>query len=417
MHARDMRASQPLADPAALRRRPRPWSALFRVAVAVPVVAACCLVLLLVADVLTDTVSWQVTEPRGSVESFAFADGFRFFGTWERVVRLELAAQGLTASEVDALFSDAEALRKFRARNRVELMFSADGSPLRWVVTGSRDGRVEDVGLMSGRAGRRALEEAADPSRRAVLNPWLDLAFLGKDASRTPLMAGLSGALVGSLWVTALVILMAVPVGVGAAVYLEEYAPDNRLTRLLEVNLRNLAGVPSIVYGILGLTLFVRLMGLGPVVLAGALTLALLVLPVVVIVTREAVRRVPASLREAAYGLGATKAQVIGTVVLPNAVGGIVTGVILAVARAIGETAPLLLVGAAAFVPRLPSGPLSDFTVLPIQIYAWVSENDPEFQHVASAGIVVLLLVLAALYLTAFVLRGRFARPGAGGDA
>jgi phosphate transport system permease protein len=162
------------------------------------------------------------------------------------------------------------------------------------------------------------------------------------------------------------------------------------------------------VYGILGLTVFVRLLGLGPVVLAGALTLTLLVVPVVVVAAREAIRAVPDSLRQAAYGLGATRSQVIARVVLPNAIAGITTGVILAVARAIGETAPLLVIGAAAFVPRPPDGPLSLFTAIPIQVYTWVSENDVEFTHVASAAIVVLLLVLGVLYSLAFYLRRRY---------
>lgn len=223
-------------------------------------------------------------------------------------------------------------------------------------------------------------------------------------------MAGLVSALFGTLWVIGLVTLISLPVGVGTAIYLEEYAPDNTYTRFLEVNLRNLAGVPSIVYGILGLSVFVRLARIGPTVLAAALTLSLLVLPVVVIAAREAVRAVPDSLCQASYGLGATRWQTVSRVVLPNAVNGIVTGVILAVARAIGETAPLLLVGAAAFVPRLPDGPLSTYTVIPIQIFSWISENDPEFQHVASAGIITLLGVLFLLYAFAFVVRRRFER-------
>jgi phosphate transport system permease protein len=204
--------------------------------------------------------------------------------------------------------------------------------------------------------------------------------------------------------------LIAIPLGVAAAVYLEEYAADNWLTRVLEVNLRNLAGVPSIVYGILGLTLFVRFMHLGPVILSGALTLSLLVVPVVIITAREAIKGVPSTMRQAAYGLGATKSQVSFRVVLPAALSSIVTGVILALARAVGETAPLLLIGAAAFVPGLPRGPLDQFTVLPIQIYSWVGENDPEFAHVASAAILVLLLMIGVLYAAAFWLRRKFER-------
>ena len=346
----------------------------------------------------------------GSGQTFAWVEGFRGFGTWGRVVRLELAAQGLSEQEVEALFADSDELRKFRARNRVELMWSANGQPWRWVVANSRDRREEDYGLFTGLRNRSTLLEGLEEGQNLYLNPWLDLSFFRKNASRTPIMAGLVSALFGTLWVIGLVILISLPVGVGTAIYLEEYAPDNTYTRFLEVNLRNLAGVPSIVYGILGLSVFVRLARIGPTVLAAALTLSLLILPVVVIAAREAIRAVPDSLRQASYGLGATRWQTVSRVVLPNAVNGIVTGMILAVARAIGETAPLLLVGAAAFVPRLPDGPLSTYTVIPIQIFSWISENYPEFQHVASAGIITLLGILFLLYAFAFVVRRHFER-------
>ncbi|MBW7915561.1 MAG: phosphate ABC transporter permease PstA [Trueperaceae bacterium] len=359
----------------------------------------------LLVDVALDTVSWQVVEPAGSGESFAFLDGFALAGSWERVVRLELAARGVNPEAADALLADREQRRLFAARNRVRLMWAVDGAPLRWVVSSSRDRLVRDEGLLAGARAYRELMAEAGPGRQLYLNPWLNPGFLRRLPSRTPLLAGVGPALAGSLWVIGLVALIAVPLGVGAAVYLEEYGGRSRAARLLEVNLRNLAGVPSVVYGILGLTVFVRLMRLGPVVLAAALTLALLVLPVVVVATREGLRAVPDSLRQAAYGLGAAKSQVVFKVVLPAARAGVVTGVILAVARAIGETAPLLIIGAAAFVPGVPSGPLSQFTVLPIQIYSWVGENDPEFAHLASAGIVVLLVVLALMYAVAARLR------------
>ncbi len=384
--------------------------AAFRMVTFIPVVLAVILILALLADVTLNSISWQVVEPRGSGQTFAWVEGFRGFGTWGRVVRLELAAQGLSAQEVEALFADSDELRKFRARNRVELMWSANGQPWRWVVANSRDRREEDYGLFTGLRNRSALLEGLEEGQNLYLNPWLDLSFFRKNASRTPIMAGLVSALFGTLWVIGLVILISLPVGVGTAIYLEEYAPDNTYTRFLEVNLRNLAGVPSIVYGILGLSVFVRLARIGPTVLAAALTLSLLILPVVVIAAREAIRAVPDSLRQASYGLGATRWQTVSRVVLPNAVNGIVTGMILAVARAIGETAPLLLIGAAAFVPRLPDGPLSTYTVIPIQIFSWISENDPEFQHVASAGIITLLGVLFLLYAFAFVVRRRFER-------
>lgn len=380
----------------------------FHLAVLVPTLLALAVLAALLVDVLTDTVSWQVVEPRGSGESFSFWEGFSLGGSWERVVRLELAAQGRTEGEVDALLADKEERRKLAARNRVELMWWADGLPLRWVVTSSRDVLVSDRGLLAGWGERRALLAGLEPGQHLYLNPWLDASFFTKSASRTPLMAGLASALLGTLWVIALVIVIAVPLGVAAAIFLEEYSQDNRFTRVLEVNLRNLAGVPSIVYGILGLSVFVRLMGLGPVILAAALTLSLLVVPIVVIAAREGIRSVPGSLRQAAHGLGATKSQVAFRVVLPAASSSIVTGVILGVARALGETAPLLVIGAAVFVPTLPDGPLAQYTALPIQIYSWVGENEPEFAHVASAGIVVLLGVLVLLYAVAFWLRRKY---------
>lgn len=383
---------------------------LFQAATLVPTLLALLLLGLLLADLVTDSVSWIVVEPHNSGESFAFFDGFALAGSWERVVRLELAAQGATPAATDALLNDPELRRKFAARNRVELMWSVNGRPLRWVVTSSQDRRVLDVPLLQGSRQRAALLAALRPGQNLYLNPWLDLGLLSKNASRTPLMAGLAPALLGTLWVSLLVLLIAIPLGVAAAIYLEEYAADNWLTRVLEINLRNLAGVPSIVYGILGLTLFVRLMRLGPVILSGALTLSLLVVPVVIIAAREAIKGVPSTMRQAAYGLGATKSQVAFRVVLPAALSSIVTGVILAVARAMGETAPLLLIGAAAFVPGLPRGPLDQFTVLPIQIYSWVGENDPEFAHVASAAILVLLLLIGVLYAAAFWLRRKFER-------
>ncbi|MEX2534376.1 MAG: phosphate ABC transporter permease PstA [Trueperaceae bacterium] len=380
---------------------------LFAFITLVPVILAMLFVAVLLIDVVTDTVSWQVVNPATSGESFSWLQA-PFGG--QRVVRLELAAQGLDQAEIRETLSDQEERRLFFARNRVELMLFTNDGPFRWVVTSSRDRRVADYGLLAGARNLDGVRQGLGAEERLYLNPWLDASFFNRNASRTPVVAGLRSALAGTLWVIALVILIALPLGIGTAIYLEEYAADNRFTRTIDVNIRNLAGVPSIVYGILGLYVFVRLAGMGPSVLAAALTLALLILPVVVIASREAIRSVPGTLRQASYGLGATKWQTVSRVVLPNAIPGIVTGVILAVARAIGETAPLLLVGAAAFVPYLPDGLLSSYTVIPVQIYSWVGENDPEFRHVASAAILVLLTVLVVLYAIAFYLRRRFER-------
>lgn len=371
-----------------------------------PVVIALVALVVLLGDVLLDTFSWQVVTPAGSGQTFAFAEGLQT----NRVIRLELAAQGLGQAEVDEFMADPEELRKFKLRNRVQLMWQTPQGAFRWTVVSIRDQLEENYSLWSGWRQLGEIRKNLQDGQIYYLNPWLDQSFFNFNASRSPATAGLRGATLGSLWVVFLVVIFILPVGTGAAIYLEEYSARNRLSRFIEINIRNLAGVPSIVYGVLGLYLFVRLMNIGPTVLAASLTLGLLVLPIVVIAAREAIRAVPDSLRQAAYGLGASKWQTVSRVVLPYAAPGIATGILLAVARAIGETAPLLLVGAAAFVPFDPYGPLSEYTVLPVQIYSWISENDPEFRNVAAAAIGVLLAILIAFNWLILQVRRRFAR-------
>jgi phosphate transport system permease protein len=240
--------------------------------------------------------------------------------------------------------------------------------------------------------------------------PRLSWQFLTSYPSRRASNAGVFPALIGSLYVIALTALMAVPVGVAAAVYLEEYGAKGRIGRIIEINIANLAGVPSIVYGLLGLGLFVRAMALGRSVAAGAATLALLVLPVVILSTREALRAVPKSLREGSYALGATKWQTTQYQVLPAAVPGILTGIILSLSRAIGETAPLITIGALTYVPFVPDSIRSPFTVLPIQIFNWVSRPQAGFAANAAAGILVLLVLLVAMNATAVLIRDRLQR-------
>jgi phosphate transport system permease protein len=206
----------------------------------------------------------------------------------------------------------------------------------------------------------------------------------------------------------ALVAALSFPLGVGAAIYLEEYAPQNWFTRLLQTNIANLAGVPSIVYGILGLTVFVRFFALERSVLSGAMTLSLLILPVVIIASQEAIRAVPNTLREASYGLGATRWQTIRHHVLPVAMPGILTGTILALSRAIGETAPLIMIGALTFIAFDPRSPMDPFTVLPIQIFNWTARPQADFHTLAAGAIVVLLVVLLLMNATAIVLRNRY---------
>ena len=240
--------------------------------------------------------------------------------------------------------------------------------------------------------------------------PHLDVGFLTGVPSRRPERAGVLPAVVGSVELGVLVAAIAFPLGVAAGIYLEEYARASRLNQLLRTNIANLAGVPSIVYGIFGLALFVRALGLGYTLLAAALTLSLLILPVVIIATMEAIRSVPSSQREAAYALGATRWQVVGGAVLPAAAPGIMTGIILAMARAIGETAPLILIGAVAFVTYLPNPVDGGYTVLPIQVYSWAARFQPEFQEISATAIIVLLVVLAMLNVLAIVVRVRLSR-------
>ena len=237
--------------------------------------------------------------------------------------------------------------------------------------------------------------------------PRLDGQFLTSFPSRIASRAGIFPALVGSLYLIGLTALIAVPIGLGAAVYLEEYRGESRLASLIEVNIANLAGVPSIIYGMLGLGLFVRALGMGRSLLAGACTMALLVLPIIIMASREALRTVPRSIREASFALGATRWQTIRQVVLPTAAPGILTGTILAISRAIGETAPLIVVGALAYVTFIPDGPGSRFTALPIQIFNWVSRPQEAFLANAAAGIVVLLSTMLVLNALAVWLRIR----------
>lgn len=259
------------------------------------------------------------------------------------------------------------------------------------------------------------------------MRSWVSRGFLTRPQSPRPEIAGVRTAIIGSLWVVMITAIFSLPVGVGAALYMEEYATDNRLNRLIQTNINNLAGVPSIIYGMLGLVIFVRVMVVftsgsflgnspagespsGRTIISAGLTLGLLVLPLVIINAQEAIKAVPRSLREASFGLGATKWQTVRSHVLPNALPGILTGAILAVARALGETAPLVVVGASTAITFDPDGPFSKFTVLPIQIFQWTSRPQAEFQNIAAAAIIVLLVLLFALNATAVVLRNRYSR-------
>jgi phosphate transport system permease protein len=270
--------------------------------------------------------------------------------------------------------------------------------------------------------------EVAQKYPQAVLRfeSWVDGAFLISPQSSDAMRAGVRTAILGSLWNIAIAIAFAFPIGVGAAIYLEEYASDNVVNRIIQTNINNLAGVPSIIYGMLGLAIFVRLLehltsgavfgvtdattANGRTIVSAGMTLGLLVLPLIIINAQEAIKAVPNSLRQASFGLGATQWQTVWHHVLPGALPGILTGTILAISRAIGETAPLVVIGASTFITVDPNGPFSKFTTLPIQIYQWTSRPQDVFRNIAAAAILVLLALLLSLNATAVLLRNRFSR-------
>jgi phosphate transport system permease protein len=222
--------------------------------------------------------------------------------------------------------------------------------------------------------------------------------------------SGMKSALVGTIYMLLIMAPISFIFGVGAAIYLEEYASKNRFTRLIQLNISTLAGVPSIVYGILGLALFVRLLALDKSLIAGALTMTLLVLPIIIVSAQEAIRAVPKSRRDASFALGATKWQTVARSVMPSAIPGILTGVILAMSRAIGETAPLVMIGALTYVAYLPKGITDSFTVIPIQVYNWLSKPKVEFQELAASGIIVLLALLLLMNFSAILLRNKYSK-------
>ncbi|MDY0234764.1 MAG: phosphate ABC transporter permease PstA [Gudongella sp.] len=239
---------------------------------------------------------------------------------------------------------------------------------------------------------------------------WLDWKFLTSNLSIFPEKAGIKGAIIGTLFLMMIVIPVTLILGVSTAIYLEEYATEGKLQRLVKVNISNLASVPSVIFGLLGLTVFSRMLGLGSSILAGGLTMSLLVLPIVVVASQEALRAVPGFLREASFGMGADKWTTIWRVVLPVSIPGILTGAILAISRAIGETAPLVVLGIPTLIMKIPTGVMDDFTVMPIQIYYWTLDTvlTPEYAYLASATIVVLLLTLFMLNLVAIIIRNKF---------
>lgn len=336
-----------------------------------------------------------------------FADRLVFEPTasWDALCASEDATSGCTAT----------------ARDRANILNLVEERLIQPTVVATYE-------LMPSLFNREAIEAeiaASFPGARAQFRSWLSGRFIASPQSDNPQFAGVRTAIFGSLWVIVVTIGFSVPVGVGAAIYLEEFAPRNRVTSLIQTNINNLAGVPSIIYGMLGLAVLVRTLGPvmsgsflgeasasenGRTILAAGLTLGLLILPIIIIASQEAIRAVPNSLRQAGLALGATRWQTVRSHVLPAAFPGIMTGTILAVARAIGETAPLIVVGASTFITTDPTSIFSKFTVLPIQIFQWTSRPQDEFRNLAAAAILVLLAMLLTLNAGAVILRNRYSK-------
>lgn len=338
-----------------------------------------------------------------------------------------LLAANLTSTQLEAIVLEQIVKQEvLQSWNFIDSVFN------RGAVEQTVQDRIAGVGL-SPTLSADQQKEAKDQWQNATIEwrSWLNIDLLEKSMSATATDAGVRGALVGSIWVLTLTMGIAAPLGIGAAIYLEEYARDSnyrskwiqRFNTVIEINIRNLAGVPSIIYGLLGLAIFARALGFftsgqvftgeeatGRTILTASLTLALVILPVIIINAQEAIRAVPKSIREASYGLGATKWQTVSQQVIPAALPGILTGIILSLSRAVGETAPLIVVGAAVFLSQDPSGPFSAFTTLPIQIFNWAALPSDQFRNLSSAAIIILLIMLLALNAIAIVVRQRYSR-------
>ena len=237
---------------------------------------------------------------------------------------------------------------------------------------------------------------------------WFDWQFFNSFPSRKPEIAGIKAAFYGTVWVMSITALLSIPIGISTALYLEMFADDSKFNKFIKVNISNLAGVPSIIYGILGMAIFVEFFQMGRVILAGALTMTLLILPIIIIASQEAIKQVPSYYMDAALALGATKWQAVVKVILPQSIPGIVSGFILAMSRAIGESAPMIAISALVYITFLPEGPLDRFTVMPIQIYNWISQPQDGFRGLAAAGIILLLIMLLSLNSLAIFLRDYF---------
>lgn len=386
------------------------WRGLFFLSIVFSLLA----LLTLVLNIANDSFGLIATET--AVDSAELTGG-RELGELSEAELLAIIDENLSRRVRDRLNRE----QPLEERSQEQLVAIVDTEVLKTTL-------VATYPLWESLTGRAAIEaELREKNPRAELqwHSWISWEFITTPMSSVALNAGVRTAILGTLWVTGLTALFAIPIGVLAAIYLEEYA-DGRTwyNKLIQTNINNLAGVPSIIYGMLGLAIFVRVLeyftsgkafGLaadatanGRTVISAAMTMALLILPIIIIASQEAIRAVPSSLRQGSYGLGATKWQTVWNIVLPQAFPGILTGIILAVSRAAGETAPLILVGASTFIVSDPSGPFSKFTVLPIQVYNWTSRPEAEFKAVAAAAIITLLIIILICNATAVLLRNYF---------
>ena len=397
----------------ARHRRGRFWYFIFRASTLVGVIA----LIVLLLNIVNSAFGYVAIENQISPEELAINDI-----PLEQLHPIDLVS--ILEEHVSAgLFRRWESEKSWTERSRKEiynLVMKRVVSPTvldTWSLQKSLFARQEIVAEI----------EENYPHATLEFKSWLTPDFISTPQSPNPERAGVRTAILGSLWTIAITILFAFPLGVGAAIYLEEYAQDNRINQLIQTNINNLAGVPSIVYGMLGLAIFVRVLepitsgaafGLvadstvanGRTIISAGMTLGLLILPLIIINAQEAIKAVPSSLRQASYGMGATRWQTIWYHVLPNAIPGILTGTILAISRAIGETAPLVVVGASTFITFDPKGPFSKFTTLPIQIYQWTARPQDEFRNIAAAAILVLLLLLLSMNAIAVLLRNKYAK-------
>jgi phosphate transport system permease protein len=389
------------------------WRAIFQLSTIVGIVVLTALLI----NVLNQTFGLAAVQDAIEPETLAI-DGVPL----EELDKAQLV-EILQTNVSNGLFRKLANDRPFDERSQEDVY----GLVLEWVVAPEVQKTWSLIDSLFRRSSIEAELAERYPEARLQFFSWLDAEFVIKPQSSNPLRAGVRTAILGSLWTIAITILFAFPIGVSAAIYLEEYAGDTFINRIIQTNINNLAGVPSIIYGILGLAIFVRvlepltsgaLFGVledpttanGRTILSAGLTLGLLILPLIIINAQEAIRAVPNSLRQASFGLGASKWQTVWSHVLPNALPGILTGTILAVSRAIGETAPLVVVGASTFITIDPGGPFSKFTTLPIQIFQWTARPQAEFRNIAAAAIIVLLILLLTMNASAVLLRNRYSR-------